>query len=428
MGSIPAQNRPLNVIVIGAGIGGLAAALALRREGHRVSVLEKSRFAAEIGAAVHIAPNCTRLLRRLGLDPQRYRANLLTGVSNQDTLNFLKNRALTRKKMNLFDSSGKAPPTIWDFDEKDWYLIHRAHLHGALKELALSSKGDGTPVKLSVSCNIVDMDPKEATVTLDSGETIKGDIVIGADGVKSWSRSYIAPDVEPYSSGKCCYRWLISFAEIEKNESIKKFSQWHGRMTEWDYNDRRIIMYPCVDNTMYNCGGFIPRAEIPDEIFGWSHIASKEKLIQSYKGMGQEVEQLLALTPEDGLHIWELLDMDFLPTYIKDSLVLIGDAAHPFLPYMGQGAAMAIEDGVTLAALLPQGTSTDDIPSRLQSYQKCRKERVERIQILTRENGKGTNDPNAKRITRDEALAGIKYCQNYDAWESAKQMLVDSHS
>ena len=65
---------------------------------------------------------------------------------------------------------------------------------------------------------------------------------------------------------------------------------------------------------------------------GWSHIASKEKLIQSYKGMGQEVEQLLALTPEDGLHIWQLLDMDFLPTYIKDSLVLIGDAANPFLP------------------------------------------------------------------------------------------------
>jgi salicylate hydroxylase len=85
--------------------------------------------------------------------------------------------------MSMFDASGKKPPTIWDFDEKDWYLIHRAHLHGALKELALSSEGDGTPVKLSLSCNIVDMDPKEATVTLDSGETIKGDIVIGADGV-----------------------------------------------------------------------------------------------------------------------------------------------------------------------------------------------------------------------------------------------------
>ncbi|PQE21532.1 FAD binding domain-containing protein [Rutstroemia sp. NJR-2017a BVV2] len=420
MGSIPAQDRPLNVIVIGAGIGGLAAALALRREGHRVSVLEKSRFAAEIGAAVHIAPNCTRLLRRLGINPERYRANRLTGVGNRDTLNFLKIRALVTadtEKMNMFDSSGKAPPTNWDFDEKDWYLIHRAHLHGALKELALSSEGDGTPVKLSVSCNIVDMDPKEATVTLDSGETIKGDIVIGADGVKSWSRSYIAPDVEPYSSGKCCYRWLISFAEIEKYESLKKFSQWYGRMIEWDYNDRRIIIYPCVDNTMYNCGGFIP-----------NHIASKEKLIQSYKGMGHEVEQLLALTPEDGLHIWELLDMDFLSTYTKDSLVLIGDAAHPFLPYMGQGAAMAIEDGVTLAALIPLGTSTDDISSRLQLYLKCRKERVERIQILTRENGKEANDPNAKRITRDEALAGIKYCQNYDAWESAKQMLVDSHS
>ncbi|PQE19401.1 FAD binding domain-containing protein [Rutstroemia sp. NJR-2017a BBW] len=290
--------------------------------------------------------------------------------------------------MTMFDTSGKAPPTNWDFDEKDWYLIHRAHLHGALKEIALSSEGDGTPVKLSVSCNIVDMDPKEATVTLDSGEIIKGDIVIGADGVKSWSRSYIAPNIEPYPSGKCCYRWLISFAEIEKNESLKKFSQWHGR---------------------------------------WSHVASKEKLIQFYKGMGQEVEQLLALTPEDGLHIWELLDMDFLPTYIKDSLVLIGDAAHPFLPYMGQGAAMAIEDGVTLAALLPRGTSTDDISSRLQSYLKCRKERVERIQILTRENGKDANDPNAKRISHDEALAGIKYCQNYDAWEFAKQMLVDSH-
>lgn len=171
--------------------------------------------------------------------------------------------------------------------DQDWYLIHRAHLHEALKNLAVSKEAPGAPVQLRLACRIVDLDCEAATLTLDTSETFSGDFIIGADGVhvsfhleiyslerfrdsrkadicntKSWTRTFIAPDIHPYPSGKSCYRWLAPEHQLADHEATREYSSRPGYMYEWITGDRRIYYYPCVNNTVSNMIAFVPTSEV----------------------------------------------------------------------------------------------------------------------------------------------------------------------
>lgn len=154
-------------------------------------------------------------------------------------------------------------------------------------------------------------------------------------------------------------------------------------------NNRRVVVYPCVNNTLMNFLLIHPSEESRSKIAqeGWNQQGNKERMLEIGSSFAPGVRALLEKAPEEVLKLWTLLDMEVLPSWTNERLALLGDAAHPFLPHLAQGGAQAMEDAVSLAAVLPLGTRSEDVPDRLKLYQKCRKTRADYIQESTRRSG-----------------------------------------
>ncbi|ETS85304.1 hypothetical protein PFICI_03329 [Pestalotiopsis fici W106-1] len=389
---------PLHILIVGAGIGGLSAALGLRQQGHKVTMIEKSKFAAEIGAAIHSASNCSRVLRRLGVFPEEHGGTPLVGF-----------------EMRSPDGQIQGLTDLGADGDKD-------SAQATLKDRVLSSDAPGIQVQLHLSCRIVALDTEKATLVLDDGRSFSGDMIIGADGVHSWTRNYINAAIKPFSFGYSCYRWLAPNEDLKNHEATLELSKVKGKMVEWNAGQRRVLYYACADHTISNFGAFVPADKQEQDrtsAVGWNNPGSKAHLLQLYHDFGDEVQQILQSVPEGDLKEWDLMDMASLPTWHKGALVLIGDAAHPFLPFMGQGGAMAIEDGAALAALFPHGTTRAQVSSRLELWEECRRERVERIQSFTRWNGRSSDDPSLPRPSYEESMKFVLFCIKHDAWEHA---------
>ncbi|KAJ5767646.1 FAD/NAD(P)-binding domain-containing protein [Penicillium manginii] len=328
----------LHILIAGAGIGGLSAAIALRQAGHVVDVFESSRFAVELGAAIHLPPNVNGLLRRIGVQPDDFQCNDAEFVSVFDSQG---NLISSKDVRNLRE--------IYPFP---WQLAHRIDLHDALKDKATSLKGTGVPVKIHLRSKVVDCHPASPSLTLIDGTEVKGDLLIGADGVHSSLRTKIArEDIAAEPSGGSAFRFLVPMSKVKANPVTASLVQKAGELQFWDGQYRRLVIYPC---------------RVFDEF-------------------STPMKSLLAMADPDSIKLWRLLDRKALGTWINGNSCLIGDAAHPFLPHQGQGGAQAIEDGIALGALFPLGTPRAEIPERLELYMECRYDRATMIQNFSRQ-------------------------------------------
>ncbi|KAJ5496168.1 Monooxygenase FAD-binding [Penicillium fimorum] len=353
-----ALNQPLQVLVIGAGIAGLSAAIALGKQGHHVVILEKSDFLKETGAAVHLPPNCTALLRWMGIDPVDFGGTLL---------------------------------------HEEWYLVHRVELHNHLKKRALET------ATLHTRCKVTEVNLEGAcpSVTLADGRTFKADLLIGADGLHSQIRQSIAPgSPSPYPVGKSCFRWLLPTDQLRQDASTVDFVRDTGVFVEWAANDRRLVAYPCSDSKILNLCAFVPlnKVQADDQSDSWQAAGDKATIVEAFSKFSPGVQQIIA-SADRNLKVWDLYDMEALPTWTRGHAALLGDAAHPFQPYMGQGAAMAVEDAISIATLLPYGSKPHDIPMRLEMYQMARRPRVNLVLHYTRMNGRDEKDIAGDRIS-----------------------------
>lgn len=320
----PEESRPLTITICGAGIGGLTSAIFLRRAGHTVTLLEQSRFANELGAAVHLAPNANGLLRRIGLVPEKQGAVQAQRISQY-----------TPDGKCLFSLDVSQDAKRWQWP---WQLGHRVSVHSELKRLATCEEGGGKPCILRTRCRVIDVDTASGTVILDGGETLTADVVIGADGVHSRTRAKIpgAENIKTFGSGKSAFRFLIPRERAYNDPQTRKFAETEGHLQMVYGRDRRIVVYPTSDNTLLNFVNIHPTAESQvnegESSSDWQNQGSIAKMVEVYKNFEPAVVKLLEMADEETLKVWELLDMEQLPSWTEGKLVLIGDAAHPFTP------------------------------------------------------------------------------------------------
>ncbi|KAJ6618774.1 FAD/NAD(P)-binding domain-containing protein [Mycena sp. CBHHK59/15] len=378
---------PLNIIIVGCGLGGLAAAHCLGRAGHTVTVFESASCIGEVGAGIQISPNLSRLLIRWGLGSELRKASV-------------KPQSITFRRYNTGRRVGW---TKWgDNMDRDYGApychVHRADLLDMLFKLA------SPYMTLFLNSRVVSLDPHLGQVTLESGIIFRGDIIFGADGVKSAVREIVVghPD-KPMPTGDAAYRAIIPTSEMIKDPDLKPLVD-YPEMTGWIGPGRHIMAYCIRGAREYNLVMLHPdRGLRVGEAYNVPGCVSQMRA--DFAGWEPRVEKLLSLV--SSTLVWPLLDRDPLDTWVHPSgkVALLGDACHPMLPYRAQGSAMAIEDAAILGVLFSHITSRKQIPHLLHAYQSLRYPRTTDTQLASRTNQKIFHLPDgAEQEARDESM------------------------
>ncbi|KAJ5526297.1 Monooxygenase FAD-binding [Penicillium frequentans] len=396
---IPQANVPLDVIVVGrydSCIGGMAAALTLGLRGHRVVILETAPKLMEVGAGIQVSPNMLRLFDRWGVSDL---------IHAQDV-------ALEHIHVRRWEDGSllATMPVNKTFGQQ--VVIHRADLHNALIDKALALKN----VELRVNSTVTSVEFSPASVTLANGTVVRGDVVIGADGIKSTVRSHLLNDtsIKAIPTGDAAYRIMLPRSVMEADPELKALID-EPQATRWIGPARHIIAYPVRKHEMYNVVLLHPDRQEVEE--SWTTKGSKQAMVDNYQGWDHRVRKLIDLVDDDEVLEWKLCLHSPLKTWIRDSVALIGDACHPMLPYVGQGAAQAVEDAAALGILLSEITARHEIPRALQIYELSRKQRAETVQQSGSENRVTLHFPDGpEQIARDKQFKAAASGSNPDKW------------
>ncbi|KAF7679750.1 salicylate 1-monooxygenase [Alternaria burnsii] len=363
----------LKVIIVGAGLGGLSAAIAFTRAGHDVKVYEKSAFHNEVGAAIHLAPNATRILKPWGCDLEAMQPTTCNHLSSWDYKgNFIATPAITKdlqKKLSI---------------EDPWLLVHRVDLHNALRKKAEEGFAGKKP-EIHLSCAVESVDPSTGTVILEDGRVLQADLIIGADGVHSRTVKSIIGEVQKRSTGQNCFRFLVPTDKLQANPITKSLMDRIGlqSLNAFNSEDRRLILYPCRAGTLINAAVFYPdNADGQTIESSWQNFGNVDDLLAEIESFAPELRELCSMAED--VKLWSLASRDPSPVFFKGKLAIIGDAAHPTLPHQGQGGAQAIEDAATLGALFTATTTLDQIGKRLEAYNNIRYEKAVTILFMSR--------------------------------------------
>ncbi|KAJ7101551.1 FAD/NAD(P)-binding domain-containing protein [Mycena belliarum] len=351
------MNPPLNVSIIGAGIAGLTAAIALRRNGHLVQIFETSENKAEIGAALALQPNALCVLDHLGIS----RGNL---------------KGLPLLRWTNFDAHSGEGLAANVPGGHNFLFIHRSDLHTELRRLA-TEDGDGPPAQIHLGSKVVACDIDAGTVTLSDGRSVHGDVVLGADGVNSITRTEILGSVVPaVPASWSCFRTVFEFQAQDLPELDWLISSGLYSVLSKNGPFRMFIVYPCrAPGLLVNFVGFY--TDSPENDIEHTPTATLAEIRATFADFHPKFLRLLDLPEHSGIHRWHLRIVPPLATWTRGHTALLGDAAHATAPFLAQGAGMAIEDAGALGCLLPAGTSRADVPARLKAYETLRKERGE---------------------------------------------------
>ncbi|KAJ7636737.1 FAD/NAD(P)-binding domain-containing protein [Roridomyces roridus] len=356
--------RPLRVSIVGAGLGGLTAAIALRKCGHNVQVFESSERNTEFGAGITLPANALRILHQLGFHTTNLQSVELDGVVRLDA--------------QAGSGTSNSPGVHSDENSERFRYIscHRNDLRNELERLATAEEGQGTPAQLHLGSKVVACDPESGSITLVDGETVAADLIVGADGIHSTMRSSIVGQVvQPLPSGLSCFRFFLDASGIKDIPDLGWYTdkaQMHA--IDWLVTEsqpfRRIFTYPVRNGTLINFIGFF--ADEDHGLVDWVPAATRQDVLDKYHDAHPKFLRLMELPLVSAISKWKLRTVPILGTWIRGHAALLGDSAHATLPFMGQGLAVAIEDAGVLGTLLPLGTTKDEVPVRLAAYERLR--------------------------------------------------------
>ena len=385
------------VAIIGGGIGGSTAACALAQAGLEVSVHEAAPELKEIGAGVALHPNAMRVLRMIGVEDAVRRA--AGDYKYSATRNWRTGRIISKMSRSeqaaTFGLSGAT--------------VHRADLLDVIA--AALPPGN---VALGARCTSVTSHDDVAVARFDDGHEIEADVIVGADGIHSRVREALFGPDDPRFTGRVCYRSVVA-AEAVRGAPSTENTQWlgpHGTIVTYPLRGEALINVVChYDDEHYRHESWVTecdRREVLDRYAGWH-----ESLLKVFAA-------------GDRWYKWALYDRDPIPKWTKGRITVLGDAAHPMLPYLGQGACQAIEDGAVLARAL--WTERDDPVAALARYERTRRPRASRVVLAARERGLSNHlsSPIAawrrdltialrRRLGKDREGRGAAWIPAYDA-------------
>jgi salicylate hydroxylase len=362
----------LKVAIVGGGIGGLFAANALIAHGIDVSVYEQASALGEVGAGVFVTPNAVRHLQRVGLGPavERWGARVGTGS------HYLRHDGTPIAPVQVTDASG-------------WNAVFGMHRADFVDLLAAALPAD--VVHTGHRAVGFEQSAGAARLTFANGASAGADVVVAADGIHSVLQAHVVPPSKPVFHGKISYRGLVPHARIP-DWPMDRWLMWAGP-------SKHFLVFPVRHGTMVNYVGFVPTDEEMKE--SWSAPGDPLVLRDAFTGWDPRIGGLLAQV--DRTFRWALYDREPLHTWGQGRLTLLGDAAHPMLPHLGQGANQAIEDGMALATLLAQANAAS-VPAALAVYERLRRERVAEIQHGARVNGLRVDSEVTNLEVRDAQL------------------------
>ncbi len=362
-----------SVVVVGGGIGGLFAANALIAQGLTVSVYEQALALGEVGAGVFLTPNSVRQLQRVGLGPAVEKWGARVGSGSH----YFRHDGAPIAPVQVTNSSG------WNAT----FGMHRADFVDFLAA-ALPTGVVHTDHRATAFDQIGDV----ARVSFANGAAAEADIVVAVDGIHSELRPYVFPPSRPVFHGSVAYRGVVPHERI---------AHWPAdRWLMWLGKGKHFLSFPVRAGKLINYVGFVPADQEMKE--SWSAPGDPNVLRAEFAGWDPRIESLLGKV--QATFRWALYDREPLPTWTKGRLTLLGDAAHPMLPHLGQGANQSIEDGMALATILA-GANRDTAPAALLAYERLRRERVAQVQRGARENGMRYDSAYSDLGVRDAEIA-----------------------
>ncbi|HEY0296760.1 MAG TPA: FAD-dependent monooxygenase [Bordetella sp.] len=382
---MPHSDKP-SLLIAGAGLGGLTAALALQRRGYRVRVLEQASELREIGAGIQLSANANRVLYRLGL------GDAIAAVAAQTA----------GKRIRLWNSGQTWP--LFDLGAQSlerygypYHTIYRADLHRVLADAVLAA--DPQAVVLNARLETVAQDADGVTARMADGSTHRADLLIGADGVHSRVRGGLFGADQAVFSGTVAWRGVIPAGKLPAHLREPYAVNWVGP-------GAHVIHYPLRRGELINFVGILERDDW--QVESWTERGTVAECLNDFKGWHADVQTLIQALDEP--FKWALMLREPLPQWTRGRITLLGDACHPTLPMLASGAAMAIEDGYMLARAL------DEVADPLQALQRYEAARVDRTSRVVRGSAE-----NARRF-HNPALAHAEGAADYVSreWSEAR--------
>ena len=381
--------KDIQIAIIGAGIGGMTAAVTLAQKGFKVKVFEQAPELSEVGAGLTVTPNATKGLIYLGLGEAMNKIGMahdLQGVRHYQTKEII---VPLKRGKHMLEKYGAYQ-----------FQVHRADIH----DILIESLEKHSPGCVSIDHQLVGIDQKSDRVKLifNNQAEYECDFVIGADGTRSAVRKSILGNDEPEFSGYVAWRGIVPTDGLDESDFDECGS------CAFISPGRVFARYLIRDAKEYNYVAFLATDEWAEE--GWSIPSKVETVLETFSDYNQQVKNIISATPPEGCYKWGIFTRQPIAKWSSERVTLLGDAAHPLEPFMGQGASMASEDGVVLGRIIEDASGFSEIIERYETA------RIERSHFVTEHSKKAGqrftgNNPDAytKEDHKNEEELGLFY-------------------